>query len=148
MAHIVIIGASTGGMPAAYEIKAAVGWRSRKDITFAIGPALNKKGIEFIAVGAQHIKPAEKQVVLADGQVVNYDYLVIATGPKLAFDEIPGLGPQGFTQSVCTINHAEDAYERWQQFTRDPGPIVVGAAQGVSCFGKVSIRWAPGSLKT
>lgn len=161
MAHIVIIGASTGGMPAAYEIKAAVGpqhrvtvisntdtfhfvpsnpwvavgWRSRKDVTFAIGPALNKKGIEFIAVGAQHIKPAEKQVVLADGQVVNYDYLVIATGPKLAFDEIPGLGPQGFTQSVCTINHAEDAYERWQQFTRDPGPIVVGAAQGASCFG-------------
>lgn len=161
MAHIVIIGASTGGMPAAYEIKAAVGpqhrvtvisntdtfhfvpsnpwvavgWRSRKDVTFAIGPALNKKGIEFIAVGAQHIKPAEKQVVLADGQVVNYDYLVIATGPKLAFDEIAGLGPQGFTQSVCTINHAEDAYERWQQFTRDPGPIVVGAAQGASCFG-------------
>ncbi len=161
MAHIVIIGASTGGMPAAYEIKAAVGpqhrvtvisntdtfhfvpsnpwvavgWRSRKDVAFAIGPALNKKGIEFIAVGAQHIKPAEKQVVLADGQVVNYDYLVIATGPKLAFDEIPGLGPQGFTQSVCTINHAEDAYERWQQFTRDPGPIVVGAAQGASCFG-------------
>ena len=161
MAHIVIIGASTGGMPAAYEIKAAVGpqhrvtvisntdtfhfvpsnpwvavgWRSRKDVTFAIGPALNKKGIEFIAVGAQHIKPAEKQVVLADGQVVNYDHLVIATGPKLAFDEIPGLGPQGFTQSVCTINHAEDAYERWQQFTRDPGPIVVGAAQGASCFG-------------
>ena len=161
MAHIVIIGASTGGMPAAYEIKAAVGpqhrvtvisntdtfhfvpsnpwvavgWRSRKDVTFAIGPALNKKGIEFIAVGAQHIKPAEKQVVLADGQVVNYDYLVIATGPKLAFDEIPGLGPQGFTQSVCTINHAEDACERWQQFTRDPGPIVVGAAQGASCFG-------------
>ena len=161
MAHIVIIGASTGGMPAAYEIKAAVGpqhrvtvisntdtfhfvpsnpwvavgWRSRKDITFAIGPALNKKGIEFIAVGAQHINPAEKQVVLADGQVVNYDCLVIATGPKLAFDEIPGLGPQGFTQSVCTINHAEEAYERWQQFTRDPGPIVVGAAQGASCFG-------------
>ena len=161
MAHIVIIGASTGGMPTAYEIKAAVGpmhrvtvisntdtfhfvpsnpwvavgWRSRKDTTFAIGPALNKKGIEFIAVGAQHINPAEKQVILADGQVVNYDCLVIATGPKLAFDEVPGLGPQGFTQSVCTINHAEEAYERWQQFTHDPGPIVVGAVQGASCFG-------------
>ena len=36
---------------------------------------------------------------LADGSTVNYDYLIIATGPELAFDEIEGLGPQGFTQS-------------------------------------------------
>jgi sulfide:quinone oxidoreductase len=32
-------------------------------------------------------------------KVVDYDYLVLATGPKLAFDEIEGLGPDG--HSVC-----------------------------------------------
>ena len=67
MAHVVVIGASTGGMPAAYEIKemlgkdhqvtvisntetfhfvpsnpwVAVGWRKRKDTTFPIAHHLN-----------------------------------------------------------------------------------------------------------
>jgi len=161
MARVVIIGASTGGLPAAYEIKetlgkdhqvtvisntetfhfvpsnpwVAVGWRSRKDTTFPLAPYLNKKGIEFIAVGAQEIKPDDNQVVLADGNVLDYDYLVIATGPKLAFDEIEGLGPNGHTHSVCTIDHAEKAYDDWKAFVKDPGPIVVGSVQGASCFG-------------
>ncbi len=162
MAHIVIIGASTGGMPAAYEIKeavgkdhrvtvvsntdtfhfvpsnpwVAVGWRQRKDVTFGIAPYLQKHKIEFIPTAARQIRPEQNQVELADGTVLDYDYLVIATGPKLAFDEVPGLGPiDGHTHSVCTIDHAEKAYEDWQRFVEDPGPIVVGAAQAASCFG-------------
>ncbi len=35
--------------------------------------------------------PAEHRVELSDGGSVSYDYLVIATGPDLAFDEVPGL---------------------------------------------------------
>ncbi len=161
MAHIVIIGASTGGLPAAYEIRCAlgkdhkitvvsntdtfhfvpsnpwvaVGWRDREDTTFKLEPYLTKKHIDFIPVGAQELKPDDNQVVLADGQVIDYDYLVIATGPKLAFEEVEGLGPQGHTESICTINHAEKAYAHWQAFLQDPGPIVVGAVQGASCFG-------------
>ena len=161
MAHIVIIGASTGGMPAAYEIKeavgsdhrvtvinatpdfhfvpsnpwVAVGWRSRADISFDIRPRLENKGIDFIPVAVSEIKPDENKLVLADGQTVDYDYLVIATGPKLAFDEVEGLGPDGFTESVCTVGHAEKAYGGWQKFVHEPGPIVVGAVQGASCFG-------------
>lgn len=162
MAHIVIIGASTGGLPAAYEIKevlgsahkvtvisntdtfhfvpsnpwVAVGWRTRKDTTFPLAPYLEAKGVNFIPVSAKQIKPEANQVILADGRTVDYDYLVIATGPKLAFDEVPGLGPDGgHTHSVCHIDHAEKAYQDWQQFVKDPGPIVVGAVQGASCFG-------------
>ena len=67
--------------------------------------------------------------------MVNYDYLVIATGPDLAFDEIPGLGPEGFTQSICQTAHAERASEAFEEFCKNPGPIVVGAVQGASCFG-------------
>ncbi len=66
---------------------------------------------------------------------LDYDYLVIATGPALAFHEVEGLGPEGFTQSVCTIAHAEKAWDAWQEFVQNPGPIVVGAVQGASCFG-------------
>ncbi|HSH28525.1 MAG TPA: FAD/NAD(P)-binding oxidoreductase [Thiohalobacter sp.] len=161
MAHIVIIGASTGGMPAAYEIKeavgsghrvtvinatpdfhfvpsnpwVAVGWRSRADISFDIKPKLENKGIDFIPVAVSEIRPDDNKLALADGQIIDYDYLVIATGPKLAFDEVEGLGPDGFTESVCTVGHAEKAYGGWQKFVHEPGPIVVGAVQGASCFG-------------
>lgn len=161
MARIVVIGASTGGLPAAYELRealgrdhqitvvsntdsfsfvpsnpwVAVGWRSRADVTFPLQPYLERKGIEFIPVGADTLEPDHNRIVLADGKTIDYDYLVIATGPKLAFDEVEGLGPQGHTHSVCTIDHAEKAYEAWQEFIKDPGPIVVGAAPFASCFG-------------
>ncbi|MDH5425571.1 MAG: NAD(P)/FAD-dependent oxidoreductase [Gammaproteobacteria bacterium] len=161
MAHVVIIGASTGGMPAAYEIKevlgkghevtvisntdtfhfvpsnpwVAVGWRERKDVAFEIAPRLEKKKINFICKAAETILPDESKVILAGGEEVNYDYLVIATGPRLAFEEVEGLGPDGYTHSVCSLEHAESAYGAWQNFIENPGPIVVGAAPFASCFG-------------
>lgn len=163
MAKIVIIGASTGGLPAAYEMRAAldsnhevtvisntdtfhfvpsnpwvaIGWRTRKDISFPLRPPLEKKGIRFIAEAAARIDPVKKEITTAAGSVVPYDYLVIASGPKLAFDEIPGLGPgpEGHTVSICTVDHAEKAFEQYQKFLENPGPVVIGAAQGASCFG-------------
>lgn len=162
MAHVVIVGASTGGLPAAYDIRSvlgsghevtvvsdkeeftfvpsnpwvAVGWRTRQDIAFPLKPYLNKKKINFINSAVLEIKPDSNSLTLASGEMVNYDYLVIATGPKLAFDEVEGLGPNGgHTVSVCTTDHAEKAYEQWQEFVKDPGPIVVGAAPMASCFG-------------
>jgi sulfide:quinone oxidoreductase len=36
---------------------------------------------------------------------------------------------------VCHVDHAEAAAGRWNAFVADPGPIVVGAVQGASCFG-------------
>ena len=63
-----------------------VGWRTQEDTPFKIAPYLAKKGINFIPVAAQEIKPDDNQVVLANGKMVDYDYLVIATGPRLAFE--------------------------------------------------------------
>ena len=161
MAHIVILGAGVGGVPTAYELNkvkrpedritvissaehfqftpsnpwVAVRWRKPDEIKVAMGPVFAKLGIEFIAKAAARVHPEANEVELADGQKVTYDFLVIATGPRLAFDEVEGLGPQGHTASVCTTEHAEDAARRWDEFVKDPGPIVVGAAQGASCFG-------------
>ena len=45
------------------------------------------------------------------------------------------MGPEGFTQSVCHVSHALKANEAFEEFCRNPGPIIVGAVQGASCFG-------------
>jgi sulfide:quinone oxidoreductase len=79
--------------------------------------------------------PAENRVELNDGRSLAYDYLVIATGPDLAFDEIEGLGPAGHTQSICQTDHAVRTAEAFEALAANPGPIVVGAVQGASCFG-------------
>ncbi|MDP2062444.1 MAG: FAD/NAD(P)-binding oxidoreductase [Phaeovulum sp.] len=161
MAHFVVLGAGLGGAIMAYELREAVrkedtvtvvtkdakyhfvpsnpwiavGWRKREDITVDLAPVMKKKGIAFIPVAAERLHPDENRLQLADGQSVSYDYLVIATGPELAFDEIEGFGPEGHTQSICHIDHAEQAREAFDAFCKKPGPIVVGAAQGASCFG-------------
>jgi sulfide:quinone oxidoreductase len=161
MAHIVVIGASTGGLPFAYDIKKtlgsnhtvtvisnnpnfnfipsnpwlAVGWRNEEAISFELKPRLKRKDINLIVGEATEIKPDENQVVVGD-QTVDYDYLVLATGPKLAFDEVEGLGPKGHSISICTTEHAKIASEEWNNFCNNGGgPIVVGAVQGASCFG-------------
>lgn len=162
MAHIVILGAGTGGMPCAYEMKAelgkdhevtvvnsnpyfqfvpsnpwaAVGWRKRKDITFEIEPYLKKKNINFICATCTRIDADANRLELDNGSSVDYDYLVITTGPRLAFEEIEGSGPSGgYTSSVCTIDHAETAWEQYQACLDKPGPIVIGAMPFASCFG-------------
>lgn len=159
--EIIVLGAGTGGMPAAYELQSAlgerghvtvinqseyfqfvpsnpwvaVGWRTRKDTTFPIRPHLEKKGIDFVAKKVETILPGENRLVLAGGETLSYDYLVITTGPRLAFELIEGAGPGGFTQSVCTVHHAEVALEKLESFLKDPGPAIVGSFQGASCFG-------------
>lgn len=161
MANIVIIGAGLGGMPMAFEMKelarkedtvtvisdkdyfhfvpsnpwVAVDWRKREDIIIELDKPLKKKKIELIVGTVQQVQPDQNQLMLADGKTVPYDHLIISTGPRLAFDEIPGLGPQGFTQSICHVDHAETARDRWMQFVEKPGPIICGAVQGASCFG-------------
>jgi len=161
MAHVVVLGAGLGGTLMAYEMKeklrpgdtltvvtrdpkyhfvpsnpwVAVGWRKPADIEVDLAPILAKKGIDFKPVAAAKLDPANNRIELADGSAVDYDYLINATGPDLAFDEIEGFGPQGHTQSVCHVSHAEKAAEAFEAFCKNPGPIVVGAVQGASCFG-------------
>ena len=162
MARIVVLGAGLGGMAAAYELREtlgkghaisvvglgdrfsftpsnpwlAVGWRTPDAITLPAGEYLGRKDIAFHASGAQRIDADARQVHTGAGDVLDYDYLLVCTGPKLAFDEVSGTGPDaGHTQSVCTTPHAQHAWEAYQAFVENPGPIVIGAVQGASCFG-------------
>jgi sulfide:quinone oxidoreductase len=162
MAHIVVLGAGLGGVPMALEARktlrkedrvtvvsdyptfhftpsnpwVAVDWRKPEKIKVELEPMLKKKGIDFLHAAATRVRPDINAIDLANGDTLEYDYLVIATGPELAFDEIEGLGPRGgFTQSICHVDHAAAANTVWQDFVKDPGPAIVGAVQGASCFG-------------
>ncbi len=161
MAHIIVLGAGIGGMSAAYELRdaldrshritvvnaleyfqfvpsnpwVAVGWREREAITFPIRPYLEKRGIEFIAQRVEHIDADASVLRLQDGRHLDYDYLLVTTGPKLAFDEVPGAGPEHHTQSICTVDHAQNAQVAYEGFLKEPGPVVIGAMAGASCFG-------------
>lgn len=95
MAHIV--GAGTGGTPAAYEMRhlldkshsvtlinasdtfqfvpsnpwVAPGWRDARETTFKLQPYLEKKGIRFIAQRADMIDAAHNRIHLANGKTVD-----------------------------------------------------------------------------
>ncbi len=159
--RIVILGAGLGGSVVAFEIHEALGaraeitvinkggtyhfvpsnpwvavsWRKRSAIEVDLKPVFTKRGIRFHTEGALRVDPVNNVVRLNGGQEIPYDYLVIATGPELAFDEIPGLGPEGFTSSVCHIDHAEAAAKAFDALADDPKPVIIGAVQGASCFG-------------
>ena len=161
MATIVILGAGIGGISQAFELKpmlnkgdrlivisdqdrfeftpsnpwVAMGWRSDDQITVPLPALFKKHGIEFVPTAVADVRPADDQLDLADGTVIDYDYLVIATGPRLAFDEIDGLGPDGHTVSICKTAHASKAHHDVEALIENPGPVIIGAAQGASCFG-------------
>ena len=161
MTRVAVIGAGIGGVPMAFELKemlgktadvqvvsdsewfqfvpsnpwVAVNWRTADQVKVHLPRTFAKLNIGFNASGAKRIDPVNNVVYLGDGSRLDYDFLVIATGPKLAFDEIEGLGPQAYTSSICDVGHATGASEKWETFCRDPGPMVVGAVQGASCYG-------------
>lgn len=162
MAHVVVLGAGLGGVIMAYEMKdqlrsgdkltviakdpkyhfvpsnpwVAVNWRKRDDIEIDLANTFAKRGIECKYVPAKRVHPKENRVELEDGTSVQYDFLIIATGPDLAFDEIEGLGPHnGYTQSICHVDHAQKAYLAFEEFCKNPAPVVIGAVQGASCYG-------------
>lgn len=161
MAEIVVLGAGLGGTMMAYELLPqlrpgdrltvigqgrifqfvpsnpwlAVGWREKADVEVDLAPIMARKDIRFIDAGAERVYPTENRITLGDGTDLAYDYLVIATGPDLAFDEVPGLGPDAHTQSICQTAHAAHAFTAFEKLCADPGPVIIGAAQGASCFG-------------
>ncbi len=162
MAKIVVMGAGLGGMSAAYELREvlgkehqitligkgdtfgftpsnpwlAVGWRKQEEISLNVPMQVKKHDIAFDDSGVERIDADGDAVITGKGERIEYDYLLICTGPKLAFDEVPGAGPEGgYTQSVCTTPHAAHALDAYQEFVKNPGPVVIGAMQGASCFG-------------
>ncbi|MCB0537379.1 MAG: FAD-dependent oxidoreductase [Bacteroidetes bacterium] len=97
-----------------------------KDIIFPLAPLYKKKNIGYKQakvvdfwpegneshtkgfVNIEYVSESRK----GETEQVDYDYLINATGPKLAFEQTEGLNPgQNDVFSVCTYNHAVHAAE-------------------------------------
>src|SRR5260370_39840585 len=123
---VLVIGGNFGGLTAALEAKAELGsdvdvtvvsaadhflftpsliWlpfgkRSARDITFPLRPVFDAHGIGFVHAEATAIDPAARTVTPTSGRCY-YDYLVSATGYRNSFDLGPGLGPDGYAQTIA-----------------------------------------------
>jgi Pyridine nucleotide-disulphide oxidoreductase. len=137
------------------NIWVGVGDMGKKDVVFPLAPIYRRKGIEFRQAKAVAIRPSGDETD-ARGAVdieytdparpgeterLRYDYLINATGPKLRFEATEGMGPDGFTASVCTADHAVEANEKLRETIAklkagQPQTLVVGMGHGTcTCEG-------------
>ena len=137
------------------NIWVGVGDMAKKDVVFPLAPVYVRKGIQFRQARATAIWPggdADDSRGAVDieytgpdqpgvAERIRYDYLVNATGPQLRFEATDGLGPDGFTASVCTADHAVEASEKLRQVievlkTGTAQTLVVGMGHGTcTCEG-------------
>jgi sulfide:quinone oxidoreductase len=112
-----------------------MGWRDPKAIQFPVAKSLQSKGIEFELDTIVKADPENNKVTGKSGEY-EYDYLVVATGSELDFEAIPGLGPQGHSHSIFSINQALAAKEALDRaIAKGSGSLVFGNTQGASCLG-------------
>jgi sulfide:quinone oxidoreductase len=162
MKRILVLGSNFAGVTAAISVKRKLGnevevlvispsrnflyvpsliWvpfgiRRVKDITFAVEPMLNKKGVEFIHDRSVKVIPNRNVVITEKNGEISYDYLVVATGASLNFDILPNLNPKdNMIQCIVTPELAEKSAIAFEDLVKNPGPVVVAATQGASCMG-------------
>jgi sulfide:quinone oxidoreductase len=156
MKKIVILGAGTGGTIMANKLRKTLS-RNEWDITIVdkdkthyyqpgflfipfgiysredvIKPKSDflPPGVNVIYNGIDRIEPGENQVLLEGGQVLNYEYLIVATGTDINPDETPGLKDRLWRKEIFdfyTLNGAVALRE----FFRDwkGGKLVVNIAE-------------------
>ena len=137
------------------NIWVGVGEMTPDQVTFELAPVYKKLGVEYCQAKALAIHPeggeaSETPYVdieytgpdnMGEAGTVEYDYLINATGPKLNFAATEGLGPDGFTASVCTAQHAVEANEWLQKEIAEMKAgktknIVIGTGHGMcTCQG-------------
>ena len=155
--HVVILGGGIGSLATAYNLRKmdkslritvvsgrpyfgftpsyphlALGWRKFEDISIPLGSLLPKHGIEYVPENGERIDPDANKLWTTSGKEIEYDYLVIATGPKLVFG---AEGQEQNSTSVCTAEHALQLQKKLEGFYKNLGPVVIGAIPGVSRFG-------------
>ncbi len=137
------------------NIWVGVGEMSEEQVSFELPPIYQKQGINFtqgngIAIYPEgdvtHSSPYIKiqhtdQSNLNNESILEYDFLINATGPKLNFEATPGLGPDHHSLSVCTADHAIYASQKLQEIIQDlkkgqHRTLVIGMGHGLcTCEG-------------
>ncbi len=108
-------------------------------------PVYRRMRVNFVhgALKEIHPEPEDEYIVVeraGDGKLerIDYDYLIIATGPYLNFDATPGLGPHhGTTYSICTYDHAVETQKAYLELVKrlesgGRAKIVIGTGHGTA----------------
>ncbi|MFP4620183.1 MAG: NAD(P)/FAD-dependent oxidoreductase [Bacteroidales bacterium] len=156
MKKIVILGAGTGGTIMANKLRKVFG-RNDWDITIVdkdkthyyqpgflfipfgiydrndvIKPKTDflPPGVNLIYQSIDRIEPGENRVLLEGGKVLNYDYLIVATGTDINPDEIPGLKEKLWRKEIFDF-YTLDGAVALREFFRDwqGGKLVVNIAE-------------------
>ena len=98
-----------------------VGHMKPEKTTFKLAPVYKRMNVHFIHGVATKVFPDEGQQFVevnkanGDSARVEYDYLLVATGPKLNFAGTPGLGPDqgGYSYSVCSLPHVLQTRDKY-----------------------------------
>jgi sulfide:quinone oxidoreductase len=137
------------------NIWVGTGHMAPQDVTFELAPIYKKQKITHYQAKATDIFPegsadSARPYVLAESThasnvgekiKIDYDFLINATGPRLNFNATPGLGPTGFTQSVCTFDHAHESAKELDRLTEEmkkgaKKTFVIGTGHGTcTCQG-------------
>ena len=90
-------------------------------------------GVKIIEDRAIAFEPMKNKLTTANGQVISYDYLIVATGLQLDFERIKGLEEAGRAYStgdnskllkalgdkgICSIYTAQGATKTWEQMQK------------------------------
>ena len=88
------------------------------------------KSVEFVQAAVETIQPAKSQVLLKNGQTLDYHLLIIATGVKIAPEQIAGLLDGGWREDIFdfyTIEGATALAQKLQDWTG--GKLVLHVAE-------------------
>lgn len=125
--EVIVITPNTNYQWVPSNVWVGVGRMTPEQVKFPLKPIYDKFQIQYIQGKALSIHPeggkdsdspyvsVERIDTPKDTEIVSYDYLINATGPKLNFEATPGLGPDKFTQSVCTYDHAQHSWLALQE---------------------------------
>ncbi len=137
------------------NIWVGVGQMQAADVLIPLAPVYQKNHVTFYQGRAIELYPegrlnnSKPFVVyestgtgsLGEKKEIHYDFLINATGPKLNFAATPGLGPDGFSVSVCTASHATEAAHQLELVIQEMKQgknktLVVGTGHGTcTCEG-------------
>ncbi len=111
------------------NIWVGVGLMTPEQVKFKLAPVYKKMGVTYKQAKAISIHPegdaehsegfVEIEYVVGDQQgkreKVSYDFLINTTGPKLNFEGTEGLSEENGSYSVCTYEHASNAWKALQE---------------------------------
>jgi NADH:ubiquinone reductase (H+-translocating) len=130
--------------PLLYEV--ATAGLTAADVAYPLWSATFRRGAAFRKGEVSGLDLERQVVILAAGEELSYDYLIIATGVSAAFFGVPGAAEYSLSlytrrDAVTLRNTLMDALERRNEGRTDPGidiTVIGGGATGVELAGTLA----------